>query len=219
MLNQKITNLDKKSNQFDIKLKLNTEIQSELRSKMQSKSGEVTFAPLLIAISQLEEEILSGKAYEGDINNIRTIIKPHQGLIPNINMAVDMLDKNAKNGIATKLELIRQFARLAPDAQTAYKKANAKNWIDQTFENVKGLISIRKIGNSPDLSPISLAEYALAQDDLAAAISALEILNDVKMVGEWLTVAKQRVLAINNLSILRKESIALLTKNKLEITQ
>ena len=219
LFDKKIANMDKRANQFDVKLKLNAEMQAKMQSEIQSATGETTFGALLIAISQLEDDILSGEKYHDGINNIRAMMQSNQGLLPNIGNAVNILEQYAKDGIATKLELINQFDKLAPNAQTAYRKANAKDWIDQTFENIKGLISIRKIGDSPDLGPISLAEAALAQDDLASAINALEILDDVKIVNQWLIIAKQRLLMIDNLSILRKQSIALLTKDKLEITQ
>ncbi len=219
LFDKKLTNMDKRTSRFDVKLKLNAEIQSEMLSKIQATNGKTTFGALLIAISQLEDDILSGQKYNDGIANIRAMAQPHHKLMPKIASSIDILEQYAKDGIATKLELMQKFTKLAPKAQTAYRKANAKDWIDQTFENIKGLISIRKIGDGPGLGPISLAEAALAQDDLPAAIKALEILSDVKIVNQWLTIAKQRLLIINNLSILRKQSIALLTKDKLEITQ
>ena len=165
-------------------------------------------AALVVSISQLESQVLAGKTYSIALQSVNALVENHATLQGDI----ENLGVYAQEGIVSKLELNRRFSALAPDAQSAYRKANAHDWVDETLENIKGLISVRRIGDDQDLPPVSRAEAALGRDDLIAAIAAMSEISGSAVVSSWIEDAKAHLLVETALYNLRKQAINLLVQ-------
>lgn len=185
-----------------------------LDEKISRAASKPAYAPgqqaaaLVVSVSQLEGDALAGLPYSANLSGLTALAQSSEALLSNIEPLVPYADF----GVSTRTELNRQFAALAPEADTAYRVANATDWMDETVENIRGLVSIRRIGDDPDLPPVSRAEAALERGDLAAAIEAVNEISDSDAVVSWMINAQERLAVEQALTDLRSNAIALLVE-------
>ena len=97
--------------------------------------------------------------------------------------------------------------------------ATERTWMDRVINRLKGLITVRRIGEEGDASPEALlarAEESLEAGDLSAAIKTLGKLTGKSSIAAkaWVEDAQSRVEAERALASLHVQAIALLVPGK-----
>jgi hypothetical protein len=122
--------------------------------------------------------------------------------------AVAALSPWADYGIPDRLALRGDFARLAPDIDRALSGAEGGSWLDDVWNSVTGLVTIRRIDGS-DLNPIGKAERALDDGNLEAAAAAFDGKGSLGLDGDaWLNSVKARIDAEQEIDTLYGQIIA-----------
>jgi len=114
--------------------------------------------------------------------------------------AAQPLAEPARNGVASRAVLVKGLAELAGRMAAASEPAVKSDWREQTLARLRGLVTIRRIdGSSRTRSDgaVGTAQAALARDDLAGAVAALEPLTgaDAEAARPWLLMARERLAA------------------------
>ncbi|WP_259781145.1 uroporphyrinogen-III synthase [Aestuariispira ectoiniformans] len=158
---------------------------------------------LVVAAGQLEVQALEGRKYADALTTLEALTKD----MPELHPAIAALKEGASTGVATRTGLLQSFQVMAARIDTPIKDADQTNWVDATLANISGLVSVRRTGAEPDMPPMSRAEAALHQDDLAGAIDALTPLADSRPdVADWLKAARQRLAVEEAIGTLRAEA-------------
>ena len=115
-------------------------------------------------------------------------------------IAAQPLAEPARNGVASRAVLVKGLAELAGRMAAASELAVKSDWREQTLARLRGLVTIRRIdGSSRTRSDgaVGTAQAALARDDLAGAVAALEPLTgaDAEAARPWLLMARERLAA------------------------
>ena len=109
------------------------------------------------------------------------------------------LAEPARNGVASRAVLVKGLAELA-GRMAASDPAVKSDWREQTLARLRGLVTIRRIDDSSHTGSngaVGAAQAALARDDLAGAVAALEPLTgaDAEAARPWLLMARERLTA------------------------
>jgi len=127
-------------------------------------------AALAVAAGQLETALDSGKPYDGALTSLQALAAGDVAL----EKALSSLSGGAKSGVPTTASLARQFAEIAPKLTMSSPAADGGSWTDALKAKALSLVNMRPVGESGDSSPVTRAERALARNDLAAAVAAVE---------------------------------------------
>ena len=116
---------------------------------------------------------------------------------PNIAAAAAPLAAHAQHGVATREDLRKKLAALAPEIADA-KTAAPAGWGSQAWARMQSLVTVRRIGGagqSPSEAALSEAQRELAQGDLAAAIGRLRGLSgaSAEAAKPWIELAAARL--------------------------
>jgi len=114
--------------------------------------------------------------------------------------AAQPLAEPARNGVASRAVLAKGLTELAGRMAASDEPAAKSDWREQTLARLRGLVTIRRIdGSSRTRSDgaVGTAQAALARDDLAGAVAALEPLTgaDAEAARPWLLMARERLAA------------------------
>jgi hypothetical protein len=127
---------------------------------------------------------------------------------------------------APTLEKLRQsFPIMAQEAVAAATDDHSGSVLDATWANIKKLIPIRRVDAAGEESlegRLVLAENALAQDDLDAAVAALQGVEGdhaAAAVSDWLQAAERRQTLNEAIATLSSHAITVLTSNSPEGSQ
>lgn len=152
--------------------------------------------PFIIALNQLERSA---------------------GEDPLIAQQIETLKPLADEGAPTLEKLRQSFPVMAQEAVAAATDDHSGSVLDATWANIKKLVPIRRVDAAGEESlegRLVLAENALAQDDLDAAIAALKGVEGdhaAEAVSGWLTAAENRQTLNNSIATLSAHAIGLLT--------
>jgi len=171
-------------------------------------------AAVVLAVGQLEAAVMAGAPYKGALDHLARLVGDDAGFAG----PMAALSGRASQGLPTRTELTRQFARLAPEATRTAKLEAAEGWLDKTMARVSGLVTVRRVDGEATgpAAPVTMAERALGEDDLAAAVAALKGLDGP--VAAWVEDAGARLVAEQALSTLRGLAIDRLSAAEAELS-
>ncbi len=156
-------------------------------------------AAVVLAVGQLEAAVIAGAPYRGALDHLARLVGDDAGFAG----PMAALSARATRGLPTRTELTRRFDRLAPEATRTAKLEAADGWLDKTMARVSGLVTVRRVDGEPTgpAAPVTKAEQALGEDDLAAAVDALKGLDGP--VAAWVEDANALLAAEQALATLR----------------
>jgi len=160
------------------------------------ESSDRTGTALLLAVLQMRDAIEGGQPFP-------TAYAAFNGLArddPVLMAGAAPLAEAARDGVASRSILRRQLADLSDAMARADKPAVKLKWWEQTLDRIKRLVTIRRIGSAAHNDPeagITAAQSALANNDLAGAVSALGSLSgsNADAAQPWLRMARGRIAA------------------------
>ncbi len=154
------------------------------------QTGE-KIAAMVLALGQVENAMNSGRPYRAALDRLEKLGR-NDPMISG-GAAVAALSPWADYGIPDRLALRREFAELAPGIDRALSGAEEGNWLDNVWNSVTGLVTIRRI-DGENLTPIGKAEQALEQGGLVAAAAAFEGKGSLGDDGDaWLNKVEARI--------------------------
>jgi len=170
-------------------------------------------AAVVLAVGQLEAAVTAGAPYKGALDHLARLVGDDAGFAG----PMAALSARAAQGLPTRTELTRRFARLAPQATRTAKLEAADGWLDKTMARVSGLVTVRRVDGEPTgpAAPVTKAERALDEDDLAAAVAALKGLDGP--IAAWVQDADARLAAEQALATLRGLAIDRLSAAEAEL--
>ncbi len=169
------------------------------------QTGE-KIAAMVLALGQVESVMNSGRPYRAALDRLEKLGR-NDPMISG-GAAVAALSPWADYGIPDRLALRREFAELAPGIDRALSGAEEGNWLDNVWNSVTGLVTIRRI-DGENLTPIGKAEQALEQGDLADAAAAFEGKGSLGPEGDaWLNLVNARIDAEQEIDDLYGQMIA-----------
>jgi len=183
------------------------------------QSAQSTASAIVLAVSQLRKSAISGEPFEPEIESLKALAKDHTEM----QAALLVLEQNAKTGTATIDQLRNQFSGLAGAIVRADNVNAGNNWFESAKKRVLSLVSIRKLGGTPDTvtvdSLVVLAEDHLRKGDIAAAVTNAEELNTVseaaaKVAEPWLVAAKNRLKTERAVASLHVYAVSLIASGK-----
>jgi hypothetical protein len=113
--------------------------------------------------------------------------------------AAEPLAAPARNGVASHAVLTKRLADLAGQIAAANEPAGEPGWGSQILARLRGLVTIRRLNNgslqSGPEAAVTVAQAALARNDLAGAVAALEPLTGptADAARPWLQMARERL--------------------------
>lgn len=164
----------------------------------------VAITAIVLAIGQLETAIFSAQPYQDALAIVQGLTATRPKFAP----ALKTLEKYSEFGLVTRTEIARQFANLARDATNFEPPVSDESWQAKTWDNLRRILQLRRLGDGPNHAPLSRAEAALQQDNLPQAIAAIEGLVISDPVARWRTLAEKRLSAEDALRQLRRLSLA-----------
>lgn len=169
-----------------------------------------TGAGLMLALLQMREAVEGGRPFPAEHAAFEDLARGD----PDVAAAAAPLADIAGRGVTSRAELSRRLAELGVRIDAASQPAPAANgsargsakwsqaqwWWAQALDRMRGLVTIRRIGDGTKTGPaaaVATARSALAQGDLAAAISDLDPLAgaDAEAAQPWLRAARERLAA------------------------
>ncbi len=159
-------------------------------------SGE-RIAALAVAAGQLETALDSGGPYGGALDGLLALADGDEA----IKNAAGTLHSWAKTGVPTLADLSHRFAVMAPELRAPAAAPKNGGWVDTLRAKVLSLVNLRPVGKGGESSPVTRAERALARNDLAAAVHALDGLPGPAI--PWLAEARNRLAADAAVSAVR----------------
>lgn len=155
-----------------------------------------------VALAEVGRALEDGTPFPAAID----LLRAHGGDDPALGRAAELLEPSAATGVATRTRLRQELAALKLRPGEA-----AGDWVEQTKQNVLGLISIRREDQVGDRDDVRLAGEALDRGDLPAAIRLVEGLRPGPTpeadaaIEAWLAAARARVAAEEARSVLREQ--------------
>jgi hypothetical protein len=151
-------------------------------------------AALVLAIGQLDAAIRTGGPFASALDRVRTIGEGDFIVAG----ALAQLTVWAEDGIPTIGDLrlrFRPFVRAL--MQPGEVDAARVGWWPRVRSRLAGFVTVRRIGEGDDLSPIAQIELAVERGDLAVGVAALEerAASDSEAIQSWLIHAKARLAA------------------------
>jgi hypothetical protein len=166
---------------------------SDLDRAVQSQGGaDRTHALLALLLLQMRKAVEQARPFPVEYDAFGTLAR-NSDLAP----AAEPLAEAARNGVASRAVLAKRLSELA--GQVAPPAADA-DWGDQALARLRGLVTIRRIGGTGQTGPEAAeraGQAALARDDLAGAVAAIEPLATAngEAIRPWLRMARERLAA------------------------
>lgn len=167
----------------------------ETRVAAPARAGEKT-AALLVALLGMREGVEAGQPFADSYANFLALARDHPPLLA----AAKPLAPFAAHGVARRAALARDLSHLAGRIATARAPAAADDWGGRVLDQLRRLVTIRRIGGGPETPPeaaVQRAETALARGDLAGAVQAIATLSGPSAAAaqSWLAEARRRLAA------------------------
>ncbi|WP_338186759.1 mitofilin family membrane protein [Thalassospira tepidiphila] len=160
--------------------------------------------PFVIALNQLERSAGDDEVIEEQIATLKPL---------------------ADQGAPTLEKLRQSFPAMAQEAVAAATDDHSGSVLDATWANIKKLVPIRRVDAAGEESlegRLVLTENALAQDDLDAAVAALQGVEGdhaAAAVSDWLRAAENRQTLNQAIATLSSHAITILTSTSSEGSQ
>lgn len=153
-------------------------------------------AALLVATLRMREKLDGGQPLADAYAAFATLAQGR----PQLLAAAKPLAPFAARGVARRAALADDLSRLAGTIATARPPAAADDWSGRVLDQLRRLVTIRRIGGdhqAPSEAAVEQAETALARGDLAAAVQAIAALSGPSAVAarSWLAEARRRLAA------------------------
>jgi len=136
--------------------------------------------------------------------------------------ALKPLESAAAKGIPDKLALARRFEQEVAPAmlRAAARQPREDSWTERVWSGLRSLVVIRRVdgtganADDPTEAAVAQAEKALAANDLAGAVKAVEAVNGratgpaQSAAAPWLAAARERVAAETALATISQQLTA-----------
>jgi hypothetical protein len=160
-------------------------------------SGARTDQALLLSLGQLRQAMQGSGPFAAERATALALAQDR----PGIRAALAPLAEAAARGVPSVAVLRQRFEGIAGAITAAGTTPAADDWSEQILGKLRGLVTVRRVGpggveGSPEAA-VATAESALAGDDLAGAVAALETLHGPAMLAarDWLDAARRRLAA------------------------
>ncbi|MBV9860960.1 MAG: hypothetical protein JO267_02310 [Alphaproteobacteria bacterium] len=158
------------------------------------RGADETDAALTLSLLQIREAVQLARPFADEYDAFVKLARNR----PDIAAAAAALAEPAKQGIASRALLTRQLDDLERQIATASTPVAGDDWTARAWTQLRGLITIRRVGSAAPGGPeatIETARQALAAGDLAGAIAAIAGLNgaDAAAAEPWLRMARARL--------------------------
>jgi len=173
--------------------------QSQLIAKQQGQrtSGGDRAAVAVLTLDQLRSVLSAGRPYAAELQAAEALAKD----APDTLAELGKLEGRAQEGVPTVAMLAARLPVLAPSAtQASPPAASDESWRARAWAKLKGLVTVRRVGEAPGPSAQSTgdradAEGALRTGDLAAAVAAVRRAGEPASpdVASWLADAQARL--------------------------
>lgn len=199
--------------------KLEDRLNSLETTGVEGSNSQATASAIILAVSQLRKSAVSGQPFDKDVDALKVLAKDHLDM----QAALLVLQENAKTGTQTIDQLRDYFSTLASDVVRADNIDAGNSWYESAKKRVLSLVSIRKLGSTPDNvtvdSLVVLTEDHLRKGDIAAAVKVAEELKTVslpaaKTAEPWLAAAKARLKTERAVASLHVYAVALVASSK-----
>jgi hypothetical protein len=162
-------------------------------------------AALLVALLQMRERLDAGQPFAAPYAAFLALAQGR----PKLLAVAQPLAALARDGVASRAALARDLAHLAGPIATARPPAAADDWSGRMLDQLRRLVTIRRIGGGHETPPEAAVERAqadLARGDLAAAAKAIEALSGPAAAAArpWLAEARRRLAAETALARLQQ---------------
>ena len=153
-------------------------------------------AALLVALLQMRERLDTATPFAAPYAAFLALAQGH----PELLAAAKPLAAPAHGGVASRATLAHDLAHLAGPIATARPPIAADDWSGRVLDQLRRLVTIRRIGGNHKTPPEAAVEQAqadLAHGDLAAAVKAIETLPGPSATAAqpWLAAARRRLAA------------------------
>ncbi len=155
---------------------------------------------LLLAVGQLRAALDAGRPFGAELAAVRTLAQSR----PELGDRLDALAGAAATGIPGTAALAQRFTEAVAPALLRVAGPPASDSIrDRILAKLRSLVVVHRIGDAGDPieSAVERAQAALARNDLAGAVKALEDLpaHAAAPAQEWLAAAQRRLAAVGTL--------------------
>lgn len=197
---------------------------STMEEEVRATSGlrvESRGQAIAMAVTILRDALQRGGPFVIALNQLER----SAGDDPTISEQIAILKPLSEQGAPTLEKLRQSFPAMAQEAVAAATDDHSGSVLDATWANIKKLVPIRRVDAAGEESlegRLVLAENALAQDDLDAAITALQGVEGdhaAAAVSNWLRAAENRQTLNQAIATLSSHAIGILTSNGAEGSQ
>ncbi len=186
---------------------LTTRVEAIDKTVHSQTAGDPTDIALVLALLQIHDAIEEGRPFAAAYETLAALAPAR----PEIAAAAAPLAEPATSGVAARPVLANRLRELAGAIATAgAPPANApgnapgatQDWADQALNQLRGLVTIRRIGEAAGGAPggsavtaVNAALRALAGGELEGAVGALDQLTGApaEAARPWLRMAKERL--------------------------
>jgi len=164
---------------------------------------------LLLALAPLESALRGTQPFSAELAPIETAAQDR----PEVKAALAPLEALAPQGLPSLATLARRFEQdVAPAVMRSARTRSNADWSDRVLDELRGLVVVRRTGDvgaqskDPVEAALARAEQALAANDLAGAVAALEGLprRAAAPAKDWLAAAKGRLAAETAMATLER---------------
>jgi hypothetical protein len=175
--------------------------------------GDGTDQALLLSLEPLRHAIDSGRPFAPELSAIEALARDR----PEVRDGLKPLEAMAAKGVADKLALARRFEQEVAPAMLRAAQPHEDSWTGRLWSGLRSLVVIRRVdgtgtnADDPTEAAVAQAEKALAANDLASAVKAVEAVNSratgpaQSASAPWLTAARERVAADAALATLTRQ--------------
>lgn len=197
-----------------------TGVRTDLENRLQEVTGRLTALDaarergvgLSIAAHGLEQALTTGEPFQPTMGIIHELGQG-DAVITDV---VAKLEPLAAGGVPTYGKLAAQLDQVQQGLAAAATPAPSDDWLTRTTDNLQGLIDLRAADAEavPGQNAVESASQALLQQDLPAAIAALQPLADHgnEAAKAWIASAQQRLEATSAVAALLEQVKSILAQ-------
>lgn len=210
---QKSADLRQRIATIDEAVQAQAKTSAELTARVETlEEARRTFASgssgtaILLALLRIGDALAAGRPFAAEYDALTAAARDR----PQVIAAAAPLAAPAKTGVAGRAALAARLRDLTPaiaKAAAPERRDAAAGWGGRLLDRLRGLVRVRRVieegGGAAGAAPggaaaaVDVAEQALADGDLAAAVAAIEKLRDgaAEAARPWLDMAKERLAA------------------------